>query len=306
MAAPSDFVDEVRSDAASNMTDEPVLVVASGLQKGAKVRLPRGETCVGSDPACSVVVVDAVSGGKYLQISVDDAVKMQSDCRIVMGNGDAVQPGEVWDVMDSCTFSVGETSFQLELPRKQGKVAVERGSLSRAALPISAAIATLGSAALATLLLSGGEAPSRSVAHTLPSRAPGADAQTADLAVAFLQKRIDSSGLTRLSVGRQPDGTLSVRGELTATQERDWLGIRQQYDERFGSANVLVEQFGAPSSLPSVHIAAVWSGSNPYMVDDHGGRLRPGASVGDGWSIAKIDQENVVIRQGSRSVALRY
>jgi hypothetical protein len=298
--------DVVQSDAISNMTDGPVLVVASGLQKGAKVSLPRGETRVGSDPACSVVVVDALLGGNYLQIFVDDGVKMQGDCRIVMGSGAAVQPGEVWNVTSNCAFTIGETSFQLELPRKPGKVAAESASIWRTAVSISAAIATLGSAALAGLLVLGGGAASRSVAHTSPTRASGSDAQTADLAVAFLQQRIDSSGLTRLSVGLRPDGTLSVGGEITAGQERDWLAIRQQYDERFGSASVLVEQFGLPSSLPSLHIAAVWTGSNPYMVDDHGSRLRPGASVGDGWSIAKIDQENIVIRQGSRSVALQY
>ncbi|WP_156927967.1 hypothetical protein [Bradyrhizobium sp. Tv2a-2] len=149
-------------------------------------------------------------------------------------------------------------------------------------------------------------AEERSFAATLSSHQTLSDAPPADLAAAFLRQQAGEAGLTELVVTPRTDGAVMIGGVLGQAQQRDWSAVRQKFDQRFGTERVLVEQFDAAAFIPSVHVAAVWSGANPYMVDDHGNRLRPGASLGDGWSIQSIDSQNVTVRQGPRTVALRY
>lgn len=290
----------------STITDEPVLIVDSGVHKGARIRLPRGESRVGGDPDCAVVVVDPALEGGGLCVTVDDAVTIQSDCGLLISDGRAVMPGETFDVARNCSFTVGDTIFTLELP---GDDSNER---NRNAIPdhwrslwlIPVGIATLGGAALIGAVLVGGRAaPAPALGSPTP---PVLAAVAAEIAATFLRQRLENAGLSGLAATPQPDGAVVVSGALASARRHDWAAIRQEYDQRFGTQRVLVERFDAPGAMPSLHVAAVWVGPSPYVLDDHGSRLGPGASLGGGWSIAKIDRENVIVQQGTRTLALRY
>jgi hypothetical protein len=288
------------------MTDEPFLTIASGLQEGARIRLPRGENVVGSDPACSVVVADPTFVRNRLRVAVTDVVEIQGNCRIVLSDGAVVMPGEVFGVESSCSFTAGETLFKLELSEDELIEAKKKARRWRPLPSVAAGVVTLTGFALLGAIIIGSGAPERSDAAVVSSHPALSAEPAAELAVVFLRQCLDDASLPGLLVTPRADGAIVVSGVLAPAHRNDWAAIRQQYDQRFGTARVLVEQFDAPSLLPSVHIAAVWSGSNPYMIDDHGSRLSPGASLGDGWSIEKIDDLNIVVRQGTRRVALKY
>ena len=282
------------------MTNAPHLVVASGLQKGAKVPLPRGESRVGSDPSCSVVVIDSTMEGCHLRVVVEDVVQLRCDFPVILSDGTAIASGDVFEVPANCQFTAGSTEFELALPVPP----LPQRRLSRLALTGTAA---LGAAvvALTSMLVMDSASPAPGVtvtsAHLVASNASNVAA-----AVGFLQQQIGAAGLLALKVAAQPDGGIVIEGMLPAKAQGDWSAIRQRYDRQFGTAHVLLEHFTSADDQPPLRVAAVWSGPDPYVVDQHGDRLRVGANLGGGWSIQGIDGRQVMIRRGTASVALRY
>jgi hypothetical protein len=216
-------------------------------------------------------------------------------------------PGGTVDVADTCSFSAGGVAFQLELPPNRADEALAtKPPLWKSMLLLSIGVVTLCGATVIGAFVLGNGGPARSVAATLTSRSGIPGASAVSVAAAFLRERVDGAGISGLSVKPREDGAIVVVGMLPPDRQQEWAALRREYDERFGNSRVLVEQFEEPASLPSLHVAAVWSGANPYVVDDHGSRLRPGASLGDGWSIEKIDGQTIVIRRGDRRLALGY
>mgnify|MGYP001289233950 CR=1 FL=1 len=51
-------------------------------------------------------------------------------------------------------------------------------------------------------------------------------------------------------------------------------------------------------------VRAVWFGPTPYVVVDQGKRLVEGAALGDGWTLARIADRQLVLAQGERRVLL--
>ena len=125
-------------------------------------------------------------------------------------------------------------------------------------------------------------------------------------AVDALRSRLAKAGLPGVTASAQPDGTVLVGGLLTAGDEPAWTGVRQWFDGRYGNGVVMVERFDAPGALPPLRIAAVWAGAHPYVVDDHGQRLHPGAAIGDGWFVGRIESGSVLANRGAQTVSLRY
>jgi hypothetical protein len=288
------------------MTDVPLLVVASGLQKGAKVPLPRGESRIGSDPECAVVVIDPTLEACHLRVAVDDVVQLRCDFPIVLSDGTEIAPGGVLDIPATCRFTAGSTEFELALPALPPAPAPSIRPLPRRLVAAAGGLTALGGSVLvAATVMHGHGAALTSDEPPVSTRRTQPNSSGADAAIAFLRQQIGAAGLA-LKVTEQPDGGIAVAGTVPAGRNSEWEAIRWQYDQRFAMSHVLVERLAAEDEQPHLRLAAVWSGPDSYVVDEHGERLRIGASIGDGWSIDSIDGEQVVIRLGSRKVALRY
>ena len=288
----------------------PVLTILDGLQAGSRTRLASGGSLIGTGTGCAVVVADPAMQSDHFEIVVGDSATLRALCPVTLPDGTALAPGAQITLSGPTAFSAGGTRFLLEVP-----VPEPAPSAVAAAAPArwhrAAPSATLLLAAIVTVLGTGmwlgrrgSVAVQPALAATMSLHRP-ATPRVGD-AVEALRTRLAKAGLPGITVSTQPDGTVLVGGLLTAGDEPAWTGIRQWFDGRYGNGMVMVERFDAPSALPPLRIAAVWSGAHPYVVDDHGARLHPGAAIGDGWFVGRIETGSVLATRGPQAVSLRY
>ena len=288
----------------------PVLTILDGLQAGSRTRLASGGSLIGTGTGCAVVVADPAMRSDHFEIVVGDTTTLRALCPVTLPDGTALAPGALLALSGPTAFSAGGTRFLLEVP------VPEPAPPSAPAAPPArwrrfAPSATLLLATLGTVLGTGmwlghrvtvGVQPA--LAATMSLNHPPSP-RVGDV-VEALRTRLAKAGLPGVTVSTQPDGTVLVGGLLTAGDEPAWTGIRQWFDGRYGNAMVMVERFDAPGALPPLRIAAVWAGAHPYVVDDHGERLHPGAAIGDGWFVGRIEPGSVLANRGPQAVSLRY
>ncbi len=288
----------------------PVLTILDGLQAGSRTRLASGGSLIGTGTDCAVVVADPAMRSDHFEIVVGETTTLRALCALALPDGTALAPGAQLALSGPTAFSAGTTRFLLEVPAPEpaplpaftAAPARWRRLAPRAALLLAALGTVLGAGMW--LGRRGTAVVQPAVAATMALHRP-AFPRTGD-AVQALRIRLAKAGLPGVTVSAQPDGTVLVGGLLTAGDEPAWTGIRQWFDGRYGNGMVVVERFDAPGALPPLRIAAVWSGAHPYVVDDHGERLHPGAAIGDGWFVDRIETGSVLARRGAQAVSLRY
>jgi type III secretion protein D len=124
---------------------------------------------------------------------------------------------------------------------------------------------------------------------------------TADAAQArhWLEQQLATAGLSHLNVS-ELDGQLAVRGSYDPQKKSQWLNVQQAYDRRFGQ-RVMLRQNAMPRAevtTPKIRLQAVWFGKDPYVVNDAGKRLYPGATVVDDWTLEAIEHNHVILARG--------
>ncbi len=311
---PAGLLNSGRSVNPQRMHDmtEPVLFILDGLQAGSEVRLAPGQSRVGSGIDCAVVVADPTMQKDHFEIVVGSFTAIRTLKALLLFDGSVVEPGSELIVSGSTSFIAGATRFCLSAPEGQPRgdgtasPCLGRGRSSRRRFALSVAGGVAVVAGCAALFAGVGTPAHRANAMALAVSRPPPRRDGAGVAALALRQRLDRSGLATLAVAAQQDGTVVVSGLLMPGDQASWDMARQWFDGRFGSDNVLVEQLAPPGSLPPLRIAAVWTGANPYVVDDHGDRLRPGAGLESGWCIERIDADHVFVRRGAEIVALRY
>ncbi len=288
----------------------PVLTILDGLQAGSRTRLANGGSLIGTGTDCAVVVADPAMRSDHFEIVVGETTTLRALCAVTLPDGTALASGAQLALAGATSFTAGGTRFLLEVPAPEPLPVCEaataharrRSIAPRAALSLVALGAVLGSGMW--LGRRGGAVVQPVTAATVALHLP--DPVRVEDAVGALRTRVAKAGLPGVTVSVQPDNTLLVGGLLTPGDAPAWTEIRQWFDGRYGNAMVLVERFDAPGTLPPLRIAAVWSGTHPYVVDDRDERLHPGAAIGDGWLVERIEPGSVLARRGSQTVSLRY
>ncbi|TLX58646.1 hypothetical protein DN826_05030 [Stutzerimonas nosocomialis] len=121
---------------------------------------------------------------------------------------------------------------------------------------------------------------------------------------AELERDARAAGLEGLRIGVQ-NGQLRVRGSLTAEQQSRWADVQRAFDGRHGRYAPLHSEVALrePGAQPRVRFQAVWFGDNPYVINAAGARLYPGAALEHGWTLLRIDAEQVVLARGEERFA---
>ncbi|WP_296180645.1 SctD/MshK family protein [Pseudomonas sp. UBA1879] len=161
--------------------------------------------------------------------------------------------------------------------------------------------------ALALMFLCVGAFAFRGEPHTLAQAAPAplpvttASQHSADAADAgmWLEKQLATAGLNQIKVS-ETGGQLSVRGSYDPASKARWRAVQQAFDSRFGQAVVLHTAVTARAEVatPRVRFQAVWFGPDPYVVNEDGKRLYPGATVADDWTLERIENDQVILARG--------
>lgn len=129
--------------------------------------------------------------------------------------------------------------------------------------------------------------------------------RTVAQAKAWLEQQLGVLGLHHIKVG-EVDGQLSAHGFYGPTQKSQWLGLQQAFDSRFGQKVLLLPDVVARHEIakPRVRFQAVWFGDNPYVINDNGERLYPGAALSDNWMLERIENHEVVLARGEERFTL--
>jgi hypothetical protein len=143
--------------------------------------------------------------------------------------------------------------------------------------------------------------PLPALAVPLADPAPVSGAQTSSVsqAHAWLDQQLLAKNLDGIKVS-EADGQLSVEGSYDPAHKAQWIGMQQAFDSRFGQQVVLHPNVVARADIakPRVRFQAVWFGANPYVINDSGKRLYPGAALADNWTLQSIENNEVILARG--------
>lgn len=118
-------------------------------------------------------------------------------------------------------------------------------------------------------------------------------------AKAWLDQQLAAAELRQVKVS-EVDGQLSVQGTYDPAQKGQWRSVQQAFDSRFGQQVVMHPDVVARTEIakPRVRFQAVWFGTNPYVINDSGKRLYPGAALADDWTLHSIENNQVILARG--------
>jgi hypothetical protein len=124
-------------------------------------------------------------------------------------------------------------------------------------------------------------------------------AATTEQARQWLEQQLAAANLNQIKVS-EVDGQLGVQGSYDPTKKSQWMSVQQAYDSRFGQQVVLHPSVvpRAEIAKPRVRFQAVWFGANPYVVNESGKRLYPGAALADDWMLQSIENNQVILARG--------
>lgn len=124
-------------------------------------------------------------------------------------------------------------------------------------------------------------------------------AATAGQARQWLEQQLAVANLNQIKVS-EIEGQLGVQGSYDPTKKSQWMSVQQAYDSRFGQQVVMHPNVvpGAEIAKPRVRFQAVWFGANPYVVNESGKRLYPGAALADDWTLQSIENNQVILARG--------
>ncbi|KMT54496.1 SctD/MshK family protein [Pseudomonas fildesensis] len=122
---------------------------------------------------------------------------------------------------------------------------------------------------------------------------------TAAQAAPWLEQQLAAASLNQIKVS-ESDGQLNVQGNYDPAQKSQWMRVQQDYDGRFGQQVVLHSAVAPRAEIakPRVRFQAVWFGTNPYVVNESGKRLYPGATLADDWTLERIENNQVILARG--------
>lgn len=146
--------------------------------------------------------------------------------------------------------------------------------------------------------------PAHAGAAARPNAATPASAPTVEQAHAWLDQSLRDAELAHLQT-RAYGGQISVEGSYPISLKDRWVAIQQSFDSRFGQHVVLTPRVQATAVVakPRVRFQAVWFGANPYVIDEHGKRLYPGATLQDNWVLEGIEGDQVRLVRGHERFA---
>lgn len=146
-----------------------------------------------------------------------------------------------------------------------------------------------------------GEAVAPTKVAQAPVPAVSNDRQSPGTAEAgvWLEKQLAAAGLNQIKVS-ETGGQLSLKGSYDPASKPRWMGVQQAFDSRYGQSVVLHAEVTPRAEIarPRVRFQAIWFGPNPYVVNESGKRLYPGAALADDWTLERIENDQVILARG--------
>jgi hypothetical protein len=282
----------------------PKLDVLTGLHAGATVDLESAVCRIGADVQCTIVLSDPQIQPFHLTLLLDERhLTIEASGGDVMIGDRLLSQGHGCRCRLPVEFRIGETALRLadaagaERPRWPGRnPCLALGLLGSLLL---AACLWLWQASPQPASLA---APANAMAATpVP---PGGIADPA-ARLAQLRDRLDAAGLQALTTALHDD-VVAVGGSVDDAQRLRWIEVQNWYDRTWGNQPWLRNEVALVPTprAPRVHFQAVWLGPQPYVVNERGRRLYPGAALDDGWVLQRIENDRVVLARDGKEFEL--
>lgn len=271
----------------------PTLTVTSGLHQGSSLVLDQPVYTLGADLAADLVLSDPGIAGLHLRLRFEGgqvAVEALGG-DVVLGNNVRIPQGSGHRARLPLQLRIGTAGVSLASPEGAEKPS----DATRTFTPWIVAIVLLFLCAGALAVRNDTPLTHTAVAAQVPAlRKP-----SREHAKTWLEQQLQAAHLDAIKV-TDANGQLSAVGSFEQSQKPQWLALQQAFDERYGQQIVLNPRVSvrADAARPRVRFQAVWFGTNPYVINDSGKRLYPGAALADNWVLERIENNQVILARG--------
>lgn len=271
----------------------PTLTVTGGLHQGSSLVLDQPVYTIGADLEADLVLSDPGIAGLHLRLRFEGgqvAVEALGG-EVLLGAHVRIPKGSGHRARLPLQLRIGAAGVSLALPAGAEPSPVT----SRKLTPwiVAAALLLVCAGALAFRA----DPPLATVAAV--AEVPAVDKPSLQQAKAWLEEQLQVARLDAVKVSDSHD-QLSAVGSFEQSQKPQWLAVQQAFDQRYGQQIVLNPRVvvRADAARPRVRFQAVWFGVNPYVINDSGKRLYPGAALADNWVLERIENSQVVLVRG--------
>jgi len=271
----------------------PTLTVTSGLHQGSSLVLDQPVYTLGADLAADLVLSDPGIAGLHLRLRFEGgqvAVEALGG-DVVLGKNVRIPHGSGHRARLPLQLRIGTAGVSLASPE-----GVEKPSdATRTFTPWIVAIVLLFLCAGALAVRNDTPLTQAAVA----AQVPALKKPSREHAKTWLEQQLQAAHLDAIKV-TDANGQLSAVGSFEQSQKPQWLALQQAFDERYGQQIVLNPRVSvrADAARPRVRLQAVWFGTNPYVINDSGKRLYPGAALADNWVLERIENNQVILARG--------
>lgn len=271
----------------------PTLTVTGGLHQGSSLVLDQPVYTIGADLAADLVLSDPGIADLHLRLRFDGgqvAVEALGGEVLIAGLV-CIPQGSGHRARLPLQLRIGAAGVSLALPAGAEKAAVAPRKW------------TPWIVATALLFICAGALAFRSEAPLTPAavvaETPVVKKPSREQAKAWLEQQLQAARLDAVKVSNS-NGQLSAVGTFEQSQKPQWLALQQAFDQRYGQQVVLNPRVTAraDAARPRVRFQAVWFGTNPYVINDSGKRLYPGAALADNWVLERIENNQVILARG--------
>lgn len=287
----------------------PVLDITRGLHQGVHLALDSAVYTIGSAASADLILSDAGIAERHMVLRfVDGRVAVEAlggdvlvvgphgqQTRIPMGNGHRARlPLEI---------GIGDARLRLDSDSPT-QAPTAPASIWRSKMHWILALILMCLCVGAFAFRSEPTAPAP-VAVSAELRKAPAPLVTAAQARLWFEQQLLAADLKGIKVS-EAGAQLLAEGAYDPTQKARWIALQQAYDQQFGQQVMLQANVGVRSEIarPRVRFQAVWFGANPYVINDSGKRLYPGAALNDGWMLERIENNEVILARGEERFTL--
>ncbi len=292
-----------------------VLEILQGLHKGVSLALDKPSYSIGSAAPADLILSDTDIAAQHVRLVFgrDPADRGQVAIEACGGDVAFIHASGLRAVLAAGTGQRVRLPVELELGQARLCLRADRLQAVAAGVPdtrsprvwvLFAALTLLLICATAFALHAPREDAIRAAGinqKQLPAAAP---APTLAQAQGWLEQALKDAGLQQLHLvsynGTGHGGQLGVEGTYSQEQKGSWLQVQRAFDSQFGQHIVLTPkvQLAASVAKPRVRFQAVWFGPDPYVIDEHGKRVYPGAALQDNWTLEGIADDQVRLVRG--------
>lgn len=271
----------------------PTLTVTGGFHQGSSLVLDQPVYTIGAALAADLVLSDPgiadlhlrlrFEGGQVAVEALGGDVLITGNIRIPQGSGHRARL--------PLQLSIGAAAVSLALPAGAEKAPAAPRKLTP--WMVAGALLFICAGALAFR----NDPPSPPVAAV--AELPALKKPSREQAKVWLEQQLQAAHLDKVKVTNS-NGQLSAVGSFELSQKPQWLALQQAFDQRYGQQVVLNPRVAvrADALAPRVRFQAVWFGVNPYVINDSGKRLYPGAALADNWVLERIENNQVILARG--------